>query len=560
MTSDFRSVPVVDVHMDNFKDVWPSLTLAIKSATFVAIDTELSGLGNKRLLNAKSIDDRYASISNVAKTRSIIALGISCFKLNSVVEQTCTPADISSDKKVTVKQWSFLAQTFNIVVLCGEDYVVEPSSLKFLISHGFDFNRQYATGLSYYRGNDRNMKPSLSVRDLFSVLLEANAPVVFHNALVDLVFLYQSFYANLPSSCTTFLADLTEMYGGGIYDTKYITEYRERLTASYLEFVFRKCQRANAYRSQEWRTEVCLEFAKYPASCVDVTQRFCGLPSVAVELGYIPNKDHLHNSLCDVFASHGWCPRDAKCHQSHDIDMIIDMEGLKMANKRRKRKRRHHRTPEESSPQADDNTNKNPVSDNCSESDTTDVQTDVQMDDCQAVSTILCDDEKENSESSVLGDHQTSSTTVTSGDGCKENVTRTNTSSSVSNSHVIDISITTDITKPDAPEPCISILCPEVKNGGKESVVEEARSGGHRAGYDAFMTGFSMAFFAAKYGKVPESCSGKIVLSDLGLEDMHNKIYLCGKDIPMSIFKSAFTKTSKDHREKFQKLRHPRVV
>ena len=49
----------------------------------------------------------------------------------------------------------FVSQTFNIFVLCTENYIVEPLSLKFLIDHGFDFNRQYAQGLPYTRGNDQ---------------------------------------------------------------------------------------------------------------------------------------------------------------------------------------------------------------------------------------------------------------------------------------------------------------------------------------------------------------------------------------------------------------------
>ena len=93
------------------------------------------------------LDERYHNTSNVAKTRSIISLGLSMFKLFKTNQ--------SNDTEREQSEFSFHVQTFNILTLCSDDYIVEPNSVKFLVEHGFDFNRQYSDGLPYYRGNDK---------------------------------------------------------------------------------------------------------------------------------------------------------------------------------------------------------------------------------------------------------------------------------------------------------------------------------------------------------------------------------------------------------------------
>ena len=97
------------------------------------------------ILFLRFIEDRYKYMSEVAQSRAILSLGISCFKLKKT----------KAKNKESEGNLNIRVRTFNIVVLCMENFVVEPSSLRFLVGHGFDFNKQYAKGVPYTRGNDK---------------------------------------------------------------------------------------------------------------------------------------------------------------------------------------------------------------------------------------------------------------------------------------------------------------------------------------------------------------------------------------------------------------------
>lgn len=78
------------------------------------------------------------------------------------------------------------------------------------------------------------------MRNIFSHILTARKTVVLHNGLLDLVFLYQNFYNDLPDKLEVFTSDMFEMFPGGVLDTKYVAEFRLRESASFLGYIFRK--------------------------------------------------------------------------------------------------------------------------------------------------------------------------------------------------------------------------------------------------------------------------------------------------------------------------------
>ena len=101
----------------------------------------------------RSIEERYKTICQQASNYSVLSVGLSCFKIRQCSLPTITPGDGTSQKKprtVTVEN-----KTFNVFTLCTDDFQVEPKSIKFLLEHGFDFNKQFGKGVNYHKGNDK---------------------------------------------------------------------------------------------------------------------------------------------------------------------------------------------------------------------------------------------------------------------------------------------------------------------------------------------------------------------------------------------------------------------
>ncbi len=78
-------------------------------------------------------------------------------------------------------------------------------------------------------------------------------------------------------------------------------------------------------------------------------------------------------------------------------------------------------------------------------------------------------------------------------------------------------------------------------------------SGAHRAGFDAFMTGFAFATFLVHHTKLPQK-PVDFKADTIGTSTFVNRLSLSCKDFPLVIQKSAYAKMSVGHCSKFEKI------
>nr|XP_046264663.1 target of EGR1 protein 1 [Scatophagus argus] len=507
-------VPVIDVQNDNFKELWPAMVLAIKSSSFVALDTELSGLGNRKSLLAESIEDRYKAICHAARSRSILSLGIACYK-----KQDYKAAD------------TYLVQVYNLTLLCSEEYIIEPQSVQFLVQHGFDFNKQYAHGIPYCKGNNKGGTDDrgVHIRALFTELLRAKKPLVLHNGLIDMAFLYQSFYAHLPERLATFTADLSEMFPAGIYDTKYVTEFELRLTASYLEYAYKKCKLDNSrsVTSGGSRPHIYVEFCQYASHMSSyVDYRVC--PAVAYPEG--------QTNICQRFSAFGWCPDGTQCPLSHDTDLIILQDEKGLGDKRKKRKRQKEKRGGGNAVEGSS------IFDGAPENKIPHMEVDPEVASGDQQRAEPCCEPLMDSDRNTQQNEGENMKTDSEGNGvCEDSTDLEETATSDGGVNNGGESTTED--------------------GGKEKFIDQtsktgdqkkkADAGTHRAGFDAFMTGYIFAYSCTcirkdGVGGVEEQEQQSWLPSCL------NKVYLSGKAAPLNVVRSTFSKSSKAHVQKME--------
>lgn len=222
----------------------------------------------------------------------------------------------------------------------------------------------------------------------------------------------------------------------------------------------------------------------------------------------------------------GWCPKGTKCPLSHNIDLILLQdekckEDKKKRKRRREKKRGRGETTEGSSACDGIPVNKKPNLEVDKEETSSDQQEAAAGPPPDAAPPM---DTNGNSKHDQGQDVKPAS----EGNGMCEDKT-----------DLINSETAADESRTGADD------------GSDDAQRKKADTGTHRAGFDAYMTGYIFAFSCALPKKEEVRAEGEEVEQSWH-PDCVNKIYLSGKAAPLNIFKSTFSKSSKAHIQKME--------
>ncbi|KAI8061098.1 ribonuclease CAF1 [Gongronella butleri] len=330
------SVTYTEVTNDNFERLIGPILQVLGEGDYVAFDCEFSGFAPKV---TKHMDQRYAELSQIVRTHTLFSFGL-------------TVVSSSKKKNKDDGRTRYNMTNFEFVAANTATFQANPSNLRFLAENGLDFGRIFRIGIPFQAGDDTidyaaRAEPMRRFwRAILKTLHDKRIPVIVHNGLLDIMYLYQSFIANLPTRLATLVADLVQLFPGGFYDTKFLATDGANEHISYLSYVFTKCKRLGA---QHLKVKIKPPIA--PASDNAAIQALPPLlttpsPNSAdtAATALTPSQkrrqraaDNVQNQskkakkdddddICAQYARHGHCGNGRTCVKSHDIERIMDRD------------------------------------------------------------------------------------------------------------------------------------------------------------------------------------------------------------------------------------------
>ncbi|KAI8083359.1 ribonuclease H-like domain-containing protein [Gilbertella persicaria] len=360
-----------DVTQDNFQFYYTRLLDIIKPASYIALDLEFTGLCKS---TSNDMTHRYVALKEAVEKYSVVSFGLSVFRKADLITQdpprsgsSSQPVhnvskEISSDfglssqpvKTVATDFYhTYYCDNFNFLVCINSDLVVDDSTGKFLTDHNFSFDRLFQKGVRFLPPSqqktntlsDQERKDAIKLTNMWNAITDIlkyhNIPLIVHNGIYDMMFLYHSFLGILPDTLREFESRLSERFSSGIYDTKQIVkEYGPEFSASFLSYAFNKADRIrqnrfNASTPLKPYFQVIVNKQIDPLTPND-TEAIKPIPHSGIKRRLPWKTEPVVQSekiaFCKAFAERGYCSKQTTdpLHQAnselHDIQRILDHE------------------------------------------------------------------------------------------------------------------------------------------------------------------------------------------------------------------------------------------
>ncbi len=212
---------ICEVNRYNLDVVSSVLLTAARSCDFVALDTEFSGLDSGPEFRSPVLDVRFAAMRSMVDKYALMQLGMSFFR-----------------RKPDGSGWRSVSFTFHLV--CMTPYLIAPHSMIFLAENGVSLTDVYKRGLQFTppSADSAGSAETDKLRNLWRSVAACHKPLVLHNGLADLMFVWKSFFAPLPESSAAWIAEMSTVFPI-VYDTKFISSMVVEEDASFLQHLFR---------------------------------------------------------------------------------------------------------------------------------------------------------------------------------------------------------------------------------------------------------------------------------------------------------------------------------
>ncbi|KAI7873207.1 ribonuclease H-like domain-containing protein [Mucor mucedo] len=157
-----------------------------------------------------------------------------------------------STTKEEIKPIKYTCDNYNLLTLKQGDILISTSVGQFLCQHEYSFDAMFTKGIPFTPPGDmKHGNSDKRLHNLWTKIMTAmdlhNIPLILHNGLFDLVYLYHCFIGALPDTLGRFLVQITANFPSGLYDTRFMAGKAD-FDATFLAYVFSKSDRLRQNR------------------------------------------------------------------------------------------------------------------------------------------------------------------------------------------------------------------------------------------------------------------------------------------------------------------------